>query len=81
MSVEQKIKEIVADHVGCSEDRISLDSTWDSLGLDSLDITEIVMEIEESCDIEMNDDVEFDTLADVVKYVEENGPINRERFP
>ena len=74
MSVESKVKEIIAEQLGINEDDISLDSSLsDSLGADSLDVVEIVMALEEEFDLEITDEDadKFDAVNDFVEYITE----------
>jgi len=57
MSVEAKVKGIVAKQLGLGEDEVSNESSFiDDLGADSLDTVELVMSLEEEFDIEISDD-------------------------
>lgn len=69
--IASKLKEIINEQVGVDE-YISNDSTLDDLGLDSLDIVEITMTVEEELNIEIPDeDVErMECFGDAVKYLE-----------
>ncbi len=72
MSVESKVKEIIAEQLGISEDEITLDSSFvEDLGADSLDIVEVVMAVEEEFELEMPDcDAEqLETVHDLVEYI------------
>ncbi len=72
MSVESKVKEIIAEQLGINEEDISEDSSLsEDLGADSLDIVEIVMAIEEEFEIEIEDsDVDgLDLVEDFTKFV------------
>ncbi len=73
MSVEEKVKKIIEElwrdtnTVGAED--ITADMTLcNSLGLDSLDMVEMVMKLEDEFDIVIKDEVvdEFETVADVV---------------
>ena len=68
----EKLKEIIVDHLGVEEDIIKMDATFvEDLSADSLDIVELIMDIEEKFDIEIPDsDAErIVTVSDVVEYV------------
>lgn len=68
-----RVKKIMADHLEISEDEIKLESNFqDDLGVDSLDIFEIVMEIEDEFDLEIpNEDIEnVKTVEDLVNYID-----------
>ena len=67
-----KVKEIVADQMGISEDDITMESSFiDDLGADSLDIFQIISELESAFDIEFeNEDAEnIKTVGDAVNYI------------
>jgi len=56
MTVEEKVRSIVAKQLGLSEDEVKNESSFiDDLGADSLDTVELVMSLEEEFDIEIND--------------------------
>ena len=70
----EKIKEIIADVLNINADDITMDTTFvDDLGADSLDIFQIIMGIEETFDIEIdNDDAEkIVTVGDAVEQIKE----------
>lgn len=69
----EKLQEIIADVMNIEDkDTIKMDSTFvDDLGADSLDIFQIIMGIEETFDIEIdNDDAEkIATVGDAVEQI------------
>ncbi len=68
----EKLKEIIADVLNVEVNNITEDSTFvDDLGADSLDIFQIIMGIEETFDIEIdNDDAEqISTVGDAVEQI------------
>jgi acyl carrier protein len=70
-----KIKEIIAEQLGVEEDVITVDTNlMKDLEADSLDAVEIIMAIEDEYDIEVPDEdaEKFQTVTDIVKYVEDN---------
>ena len=71
-AVEEKVKGIISEQLSLREDDIRLDSRFvDDLGADSLDIVELIMEMEEEFEIEIPDeDIEqMSTVKDVITYV------------
>ncbi|MBU1315019.1 MAG: acyl carrier protein [Alphaproteobacteria bacterium] len=62
---------LVATRFRINESRISPDSTFDDLGLDSLSQIELVMALKKDMDIHLTDDqiAEMATLSDVVAKV------------
>ncbi len=67
----EQIREIVAVHLDCEVEEIKRESTFDSLGIDSLDAVELVMELEEKLNVQMDLDRDIDTIDELVKFVEE----------
>lgn len=68
----EKIRKIIADVLNVDEQEITMDSTFvDDLGADSLDIFQIIMGIEETFDIEIdNDDADnIRTVGDAVEQI------------
>ena len=69
---EAQIRALISDELGVELDDVTLSSTIESLGGDSLDTVEAVMRIEEEFGIEIPDDdaEKFKTISDIVQYVE-----------
>ena len=57
MSLEEKVKKIIMDQLGVSAEDVRLDASFvEDLGADSLDLTELIMAMEEEFDIEIADE-------------------------
>ncbi len=68
----EKIRQIIADVLNIDEQEIKMESTFvDDLGADSLDIFQIIMGIEETFDIEIDNDAadEIATVGDAVEQI------------
>ena len=68
----EKLKKIIAEVLNVDEEEITMETTFvDDLGADSLDIFQIIMGIEEECDIESaNEDAEhIVTVSDAVEEI------------
>lgn len=71
--VFEKVKEIIAEQMSISEDEITLETTFaDDLGADSLDLFQIISDLEDSFGIEFqNEDAErIKTVGDAVNHIE-----------
>ena len=72
MSVEEKVKELVVDQLGVSAEEVKPESSFvESLGADSLDLTELIMAMEEEFDIEIDDEdaQKIATVQDAINYI------------
>jgi acyl carrier protein len=74
-SVESDIFEIIADKAAVEREKVISNASLEELEIASLDVVEIIFAIEEKFDIHVpfnaNDqDLEFDTVGDVVKAIE-----------
>ena len=75
MSIEARVKAIIADQLGITEDEIKPESKFiEDLGADSLDIVELIMAIEEKFGVEIADDQAqgFATVGDVWSFLNKN---------
>ncbi|WP_167628958.1 acyl carrier protein [Listeria valentina] len=71
--VLEKVTEIVVDRLGVEGSKVTLEASFkDDLGADSLDVVELVMELEDQFDMEISDDdaEKLSTVGDAVKYIE-----------
>jgi len=75
MSVEKRIKEIVAEQLGVEGSQVTNEASFmDDLGADSLDTVELVMALEEEFDIEISDEnaEKIQTVQDAIDYIGEH---------
>ncbi len=71
-TIEQKVKSIIAENLGVSEDEIKPTSSFiEDLGADSLDIVELVMQMEEQFEVEIPDEEaeHIKTVQDAVNFI------------
>ncbi|AVP55710.1 acyl carrier protein [Clostridium tetani] len=66
-----KILQIIGEQLGMDVEELSTETSFEELGVDSLDLFQIVIEIEEEFDIQMEDAEAIKTIGDAVKFVEE----------
>lgn len=73
MSVEEQVKKIIVDQLGVSADEVKPEASFvEDLGADSLDLTELIMAMEETFGLEIADEDAQKILKvkDAVAYVE-----------
>ena len=72
-SVADKVKKIVVDQLGVSEDQVTPDAKFiEDLGADSLDLVELVMAFEDEfgSDIPDEDSEKLTTVGQAIEYIE-----------
>jgi acyl carrier protein len=68
-----KVKDIIEKELGVEREKLTDDASFiDDLGADSLDIVELVMELEEEFDIQIPDDQaeKIKTVGEAIDYIE-----------
>ena len=71
--VFEKVKDVIVEQLGIDEAEVKMEANFsDDLGIDSLEIFEIVMSLEEAFEIEIpNEDIEnIKDVSGIVKYIE-----------
>ncbi len=66
----EAIREVICEQLGVENEEVKLETTFEELGADSLDLFQIVIELEEKYDIQIEDVEELKTIKDSVDYVE-----------
>jgi acyl carrier protein len=75
MSIEERVRKIVCEQLGKSDEEVNNDSSFvDDLGADSLDTVELVMALEEEFDLEIADEEaeQISTVEEAVNYINSN---------
>lgn len=70
--VLERVSKIIVDRLGVDEEKVTMEASFqEDLGADSLDIVELVMELEDEFDMEISDDdaEEISTVGDAVDYI------------
>jgi acyl carrier protein len=73
VSVEQKVIEIVCEHLAVNKEQVTRNTNFiEDIGADSLDIVELIMELEEEFDIQIPDDQaeKIKTVGEAIDYIE-----------
>ncbi len=73
MSVENRVVEIVCEHLAVEKEKVKRETRFvEDIGADSLDIVELVMELEEEFDISIPDEQaeKIKTVGEAVDYID-----------
>lgn len=71
--VLEQVTKIIVDRLGVEESQVTLEASFkDDLGADSLDVVELVMELEDQFDMEISDEdaEKIATVGDAVNYIQ-----------
>ena len=70
MATLDTIKEILQENLDIAPEDVDVDSTFESLGVDSLDMVELICELEERLDVDFGEPEGLETMGDLVEYVD-----------
>ncbi len=70
MATIDTVKEVLQENLDIDPETVQPESTLESLGIDSLDMVELICELEERCDIEFGEPEGIDTIGALVDYIE-----------
>lgn len=68
----EKVREVISNVLGIEPEDITMESSFtEDLGADSLDVVELIMDLQEEFDIEIPDEEaeKVQTVGDVVDYI------------
>ncbi|MGN0145080.1 MAG: acyl carrier protein [Clostridium sp.] len=66
----EEIRDVICEQLGIEKEAVALETTFDELGADSLDLFQIVIELEEKYNIQIEEVENLKTIKDAVDYVE-----------
>ena len=73
--VFEKVREIIANILGVNPEEITMESSFvDDLGADSLDVVELIMDLQDEFNIEIPDEEaeKVQTVGNVVDYIKQH---------
>ena len=70
MDTLQTIKDILEEQLDIESENVNEDSTFDSLGIDSLDSVEVFVELDDRLDISLGNPEGLETIGDLIEYIE-----------
>lgn len=72
MTIEEKVIEIIMEQLEVTREECSLEASFiDDLGADSLDLVELIMELEENFGIRISDEEleKIRTIGDIINFI------------
>lgn len=70
MATIDTIKEVLQDNLDIDPETVNEESTFESLGIDSLDMVELICDLEEKCDVDFGEPEGLETVGDLVEYID-----------
>ena len=73
MDTFEKVCDIISRRFEINEMKISTDTTWEEIGADSIDLVDLISEIEDEFEISIPDEAieDLKTVGDVAKLIDE----------
>lgn len=65
----ERVQAVLAKELSLNEGDILLESNFEDLGIDSLDLVELIMQLEDEFDIAIDEAEKLKTVNDVVEYI------------
>lgn len=72
-TVLERVSKVIVDRLGVDESEVKLEASFrNDLGADSLDVVELVMELEDEFDMEISDEdaEKISSVGDAIAYIE-----------
>lgn len=71
VQIFEKVKAIIVEQLGVEEEEVTMDTSFEELNADSLDIVELIMALEEEFDLEIPDEEaeKIKTVGQAVEYI------------
>ena len=70
-NIKEKLVDILAEYKNVDPSEIETDLPFSELGLDSLDVAELVMQIEDDLGVTLEMSVQYNTIDKLAAYIEQ----------
>ncbi len=70
MATIDTVKTVLEDNLDIDPETVTDDATFESLGIDSLDMVEMICDLEEKCDVDFGEPEGLETVGDLVQYID-----------
>ncbi len=64
------VKEVLVENLDLDASAISEEATLESLGIDSLDMVELICDLEEKCEVEFGEPEGIQTIGQLVAHID-----------
>ncbi len=70
MATLDTVKEVLESNLDIDPENVTKDATFEDLGIDSLDMVELICDLEEKCSVDFGEPEGLTTVGDLVEYID-----------
>lgn len=70
MATLDTVKEVLESNLDIDPENVTEDATFEDLGIDSLDMVELICDLEEKCGVDFGEPEGLTTVGDLVEYID-----------
>lgn len=70
MATIDTVKDILQENLDIDPATVDEDATFESLGIDSLDMVELICDLEEACEVDFGEPEGLASVGDLVAYID-----------
>lgn len=70
MATLDTVKEVLESNLDIDPENVTKDAAFDDLGIDSLDMVELICDLEEKCSVDFGEPEGLTTVGDLVEYID-----------
>ena len=70
MATIDTVREVLVDNLDLAPEAVVETATFEDLGIDSLDMVELICDIEERCEVEFGEPEGLKTIGDIVAHID-----------
>ena len=70
MATLYTVKEVLESNLDIDPENVTEDATFEDLGIDSLDMVELICDLEEKCSVDFGEPEGLTTVGDLVEYID-----------
>lgn len=70
MATLDTVKEVLESNLDIDPENVTEDATFEDLGIDSLDMVELICDLEEKCSVDFGEPEGLTTVGDLIEYID-----------